>query len=185
MTSKKARPSGCCPPHDLQVQFADEFVRQTPGAVLVVGSLIYPGRLDWRVRHPKGVGVDMLAGEGVDVVADVELAPLPDRFAHIEVLSVLEHTQRPWKVAENLEAMLVEGGSIFVSVPWVWRNHSYPHDYWRFSHMTLPILFPSILWETIRYGVLGKLVANGRSPKTESGHLPKMELMAFGVKCGY
>lgn len=183
MTSKKARPSGCCPPCDIQTQFADEFVRQTPGPVLVVGSLIYPGRLDWRARHPNGVGVDMLAGDGVGVVANLEYSPLPETFAHIECLSVLEHTERPWKVAENLQEMLVEGGSIFVSVPWVWKYHGYPNDLWRFSHMTLPVLFPSIRWETVRYGVNGRLQESERSPKTgPEGHLPKMELFGFGVK---
>lgn len=169
---------------DLQERFAREFVRQSDGLVLVVGSAIYPGRPDWRLRHPVGIGADMQGGDGVDVVVDIEAEALPVQFAHIEALSVLEHTQRPWKVAENLIAMLRDGGSIFISVPWVWRFHGYPSDYWRFSHMTLPILFPKIDWKVHRYGVNGQLVESERSPKTDaSGNLPKMELMAFGVKC--
>lgn len=181
-----AKPSRTYLPVDLQERFAHQFVRQTPGPVLVVGSLIYPGRLAWRRRHPDGTGVDMLQGEGVDIVADIEDAPLPCKYAHIEVLSVLEHTRRPWIAADNLSSMLLDGGSIFLAVPWVWKFHSYPGDFWRFSHMTLPILFPSVRWECVRYGVNGALVESERSPKTgPEGHLPKMELMAFGVKCGY
>lgn len=183
MKSKVERPSERSSPDDLQVQFAREFVRQAEGPVLVVGSAIHPGRPDWRLRHPDGIGVDMLRGTGVDVVADIESAPLPTLFSHIECLSVLEHTQRPWKVAEHLTQMLRAGGSMFLSVPWVWRFHGYPSDYWRFSHMTLPILFPAIDWKVVRYAVNGTLVESERSPKTGAyGILPKMELMAFGVK---
>lgn len=181
-----AKPSGRSLPADLQERFAQEFVQQTPGPVLVVGSAIYAGRLNWRLRHPQGIGVDMLEDDGVDVVQNLEHAPLSAKFAHIEVLSVLEHTQRPWKVAANLETMLMEGGSIYVSVPWVWKYHGYPDDLWRFSHLTLPILFPTIIWMTVRYGVNGQLQESERSPKTgPEGHLPKMELFGFGVKCTF
>ena len=31
---------------------------------------------------------------------------------------------------------------MFLSVPWVWRFHGYPSDYWRFSPEALKFLFP-------------------------------------------
>lgn len=170
-------------PPDLQRQFRKEFVRQAPGPVLVIGSAIYEGRPNWRDWHPDGLGVDMLQGEGVDFVADLEIEPLSLVVSHIECVSVLEHVQRPWLMAGHIEKMLIDGGSFFLSVPWTWRFHGYPADYWRFSHLTLPILFPSIEWKDVRYGVNGKLTTSERMPKSQAGFLTKMELLGWGVKC--
>lgn len=167
----------------MQKFFRESYVQQTPGRVLVVGSKLYPTRPNWRDWQPDGLGVDMEAGDGVDFVANLEHGPLPKPFEHIECTSVLEHTQRPWKAAENIERMLVHGGSIFLSVPWVWNFHGYPQDLWRFSHLTLPILFPSIDWKVIRYAHGDVLTDSERSPKKKDGLLPKTQVMGWGIKC--
>lgn len=168
------------PPRDMQAVFRKQYVSQTIGRVLVVGSKLYPTRPNWRDWHPDGFGVDMQEGEGVDFVADLERAPLPQKFSHIECVSVLEHTQRPWLVAQNIEAMLRPMGSLFLSVPWCWNFHAYPNDLWRFSHLTLPILFPSIQWRDVRYAHGEVLTESERSPKGDG--LPKTQVMGWGVK---
>lgn len=170
-------------PRDLQAIFRKQFVQQTPGRVLVVGSKVYPGRPDWRLTHPDGVGVDMEDGPGVNVVANLERGPLRgEKFAHIECVSVLEHSTKPWVLAANLEKMLLPGGSIFISAPWVWRYHGYPQDLWRFSHHALPVLFPSITWTTVRYRCGDELTESERTPKNDSGLLSRMEVLATGIK---
>lgn len=168
---------------DLQAAFRDAYVPANPaGPVFVIGSKIYPGREDWRNRFPTGFGVDIERGEGVDLVRDMDDIPLPFLAGHVECTSVMEHTRRPWLFAENVQRSMAPGATIFLSVPWVWRYHGYPFDYWRFSHLTLPILFPRIEWRVVKYAVNDQFTDSPRMPKMRDGLMAKMQLMAFGVR---
>ena len=85
----------------------------------------------------------MQEGEGVDLVLDLEES-LPEglgTFAHVECMSVLEHSKRPWLLAANPEQLMEPGATIFVSVPFIWRFHGYPSDYFRLTPEALPVLF--------------------------------------------
>lgn len=166
--------------------FETAYVRPKPGRALVVGSRVYSGRPDRRILYVEAVGLDMQAGDGVDLVADLEEAPAPGApFAHADCVSVLEHSRRPWLLAENLERSLEPGGTLFVTVPFVWRVHGYPSDYWRFTPAGLRQLFRGITWECLRYansklfseehGVAGEQVADWT-------HLPRTEVYGFGVR---
>lgn len=94
----------------------------------------------------KYVGVDIKAGKGVDVVADLSKTVPDGDFDLVICCSVLEHTPDPWGMARNLTKALRPGGALYVSVPWVWRYHAYPDDYWRFSWRGIETLFPEIRW---------------------------------------
>lgn len=156
------------------------------GRALVVGSKVYGNKLDRRTLYPGAVGVDMIEGDGVDVVHDLE-EPLPaalGQFDHIDCVSVLEHVRRPWRMAENLEAALVDGGTLLVCVPFCWRLHAYPSDYWRMTAEALEVLFPSIEWQARKY------LVNGKARKMVPGKLDvngqwmaRAELVGMGVKC--
>ena len=173
--------------HGDQVALVAEFEHEhTPraGRTLLVGSRVYPGRQDRRALYADCVGVDMLDGEGVDVVANLEEPSDIGLFDHIECCSVLEHTPRPWVLAENLQNMLVQGGTLYVAVPFIWRPHAYPSDFWRFTKEALPLLFPAISWEEREYcswrrqseGKLPGVKVNGHP------HYARTELLGFGVK---
>lgn len=123
----------------------EKLIQPKAGRTLIVGSRIYNGKEDRRKRYPDAIGVDMSPGEGVDVVADLE-RPLGERFAHIECMSVLEHCKRPWLMTASLEKMLEPGGTIFVTVPFIWRRHGYPDDYFRFTVAGVKCLFERIKW---------------------------------------
>jgi hypothetical protein len=51
--------------------------------------------------------------------------------------------------AANIEAMLREGGALFISVPWIFPFHGYPNDYFRFSPEGVRLLFPGIRWTKV------------------------------------
>lgn len=132
-------------------QFEKLHVRPNPGRTLIVGSQVYRDKEDRRGRYPDVLGIDMLAGPGVDRVLDLE-EDLPNDlglFDHVECMSVLEHSRRPWLLAANLERLMAPGATIFVSVPFVWRIHGYPNDYWRLTPEGVRALFPSIEWESL------------------------------------
>jgi len=158
--------------------------RPVPGRALVVGSKQYDDKPDRRALYEDGFGVDIEDGPGVDWVHDME-QPLPaelGKFAHVDCVSVLEHVQRPWKMAESIEACLMEGGSILISVPFVWRLHAYPSDYWRMTAEALPILFPSVEWRTRKYLVNGRFRKLVPGMQNHGAWLARAELIAYGVK---
>lgn len=150
MKSKVEKRSAICSTVD---EFERQYVKPKPGKVLVVGSHIYATRTDRRARYPNAVGVDMVAGDGVDHVVNLEdkvpfyLGP----FSHIDCISVLEHSRRPWLLAQNIEYLLHKGNTLYLQVPFVWRIHSYPDDYWRMSVAGVRALFPSIEWKALQY----------------------------------
>ena len=135
------------------------------------------------------LGVDMLPGDGVDRVLDLE-EPLPDdigTFSHVECLSVLEHSRRPWKLAANLQRLLRDGGTFHVSAPFVWRVHGYPSDYFRFTREGVRSLFDRIAWVRLAYAHVD-LKHNDLQDAVElpepGGHpyFARCEVVGFGVK---
>ena len=158
-----------------------------PGRTLIVGSNLYDtGKEDRRKRYNFVVGVDAQDGPGVDVVADLEgkIPPSLACFNHIECTSVLEHSKRPWLLASNLERMLPSQGTIFLAVPFVWRVHNYPADYWRFTRDGVLQLFPNIRWHELTYAHY-KIDAKGKVPKLTANNHPylgRCEVLGFGER---
>lgn len=137
----------------------DRIVTQAKGPVLQIGSrasVVDLKAANWRNRFAAlpFVGLDIQAGDNVDVVADIagEFRTLRDRlktfqFGTIICSHVLEHVRQPWLAARNIERLLAPGGLLFVQVPWVQAYHPFPEDYWRFSFSGITALF-----EGIRFG---------------------------------
>ena len=165
--------------------FERQFVRPRQGRTLIVGSRVYPGRVDRRGLYENAEGWDALPGDGVDRVINLENEiPSVEQFAHIECVSVLEHTKRPWLLARNIEQLLRVGGTLYLTVPFIWRVHSYPDDFWRFTVSGVRALFSSMRWDSICYSHL-ELTESIKSPgATLHGHtyLPRTEVCAFGVR---
>jgi len=135
-------------------QFESLYVKIRKDArVLVAGSRLYPTRQDRRKLYRNVLGVDMVPGVGVDRVVNLEEPLPPDlgKFDHIDCISVLEHARRPWLLAANLERLLAIDGTIFVQVPFVWRVHGYPSDFWRFTEDAVRILLPAIKWVALQF----------------------------------
>lgn len=169
-------------------RFEGRYVRPAPGRTLIVGSRVYDGKSDRRALYPEAVGVDMLEGPGVDRVLNLE-DDLPadlGQFAHVECLSVLEHSARPWLLAANIERVMVKGATFYLSVPFVWRVHGYPGDYWRFTADAVRVLFPGIRWAELRYAS-DRLRPDTYLKAVELGeeahpHFPRCEVLGFGVR---
>lgn len=163
-------------------------MRPKSGRVLIVGSMVVHDKPDRRLLFDDALGVDMRAGPGVDLVHDFE-QPIPSdlvgAFDHVECMSVLEHTARPWLVAENVIRAMRIGASLFVSVPFVWRVHGYPDDFWRMTANGVRALFGSaILWDSVRYCAETLITPGEKLPAVKIGndhpYLPRMETAAFG-----
>lgn len=173
--------------HSLDIFIANsKWYKPEPGRTLIAGSQLYEGSVDRRGDF-KGevVGVDAYPGEGVDHVHDLE-EPLPfGYFDHVHCCSVLEHVSRPWLAAHNLQQCLRVGGTILLAVPFTWRVHGYPDDYFRFTASGVRSLFPDIRWLELSYLLSdGTLAAKPRAKRSDAGgvFLERSEVVGFGVK---
>lgn len=133
---------------EAQLRFGQAFLPKRPESVIEIGSKDYGNTASFRELYPDAryIGVDISPGKGVDIVIDLTEGKLLDQFDVGICCSVLEHTPRPWKMADSITAMICSGGSLYVSVPWVQRWHAYPDDYWRISHSGIKALFPDFEW---------------------------------------
>jgi len=145
--------------------FLERHLSRVDGPVIEIGSKDYGSTASFRdlYRGAEYVGADLEAGKGVDVVVDLTegLGGLGEgRFALAICCSVLEHTPRPWVMAENIIRLLRPGGMLYLSVPWVWRYHAYPDDYFRFSPRAVQSLFPGLEWQQAAYStsMAGELI---------------------------
>lgn len=167
--------------------FERRFVRPKRGRTLIVGSKLYEGREDRRALYEDAYGVDMLPGDGVDLVLNLEGA-LPDglgKFAHVECMSVLEHSKQPWKLAKNIVRLMEPGGTIHLSAPFVWRVHNFPNDFFRYTKDGIRSLFPGVNWLQLAYAH-EELKFNDMVPVLDKGnghpHLPRTEVLGWGIR---
>lgn len=168
------------------MKFQAKWIGLAQGRALVVGSKCYGDKPDRRKLYRKAIGIDLEEGEGVDYIHDLE-RPLPKsfgKFDHVDCFSVMEHCKRPWLMAANIEEALKKDGTILFAVPFVWRLHGYPSDYYRFTAHALPILFPNIKWLARGYAVGDKVRKIVPGKDDEYGKwLQRAETVAVGVKC--
>lgn len=175
-------------------------VPSVDGPVLEVGAKNYGNTSTFRdlyVGQPY-VGIDMQDGEGVDRVVDLTqgTGELPiSHFALVICCSVLEHTPKPWVFAQNLELLVRPAGTLYICVPWVWRYHPYPDDYFRYSWRAIESLFPCFTWSHVLYstnvadefvpaeaGTDNQLAYYRPFGKSKRKYLPYLQLCMLGTK---
>jgi SAM-dependent methyltransferase len=117
-----------------------------------------------------------------DVVASADLLPLADACADAALLTqVLEHVPDPAAVLGEVARTLRPGGSLFMTVPFVWELHELPYDYWRYTPASLERLLAGAGFREIAiearndcFTTLAQLMRNvqwamGRAPDGRDG----------------
>ena len=88
------------------------------------------------------IGVDMRKGTGVDRVINGEKLPFKNNsFDLILCLETLEHAEKPWVIAKEIERVLSKKGAMIVSSHQNMYIHKHPSDYFRFTPYGLSSLF--------------------------------------------
>lgn len=126
------------PYHRLQARFFELLREQPAGPALEVGARARSGTVR-RQLFPPGtgyIGMDILAGENVDVVGDAHaLGDLfgPETFAAVLSISVFEHLLMPWKVVLEMNKVMRTGGLALIATHHTFPLHETPWDFFRFS----------------------------------------------------
>ena len=87
----------------------------------------------------------------VDVWADLtEALPFPDDYANTIVsFQVMEHLPEPIGFLSECFRILMPGGRIIVTVPFMWGIHEEPQDYYRYTRYGLQYLLGKAGFENI------------------------------------
>jgi hypothetical protein len=141
-----------------QLWFIQTHIEEFEGPYLEVGSKDYGSTQNIRSLFSSEetyIGVDISEGKGVDLVVDftddfdiIDQRLGGKRFGSIFCFSVMEHCEQPFKMAENMTCLLKTDGRLCISVPFSWKFHGYPCDYWRFTHEGVKKLFPKLYFDS-------------------------------------
>lgn len=76
------------------------------------------------------VSTEIYPSVSTDVLCVGEDLPFEDdQFDQVMALAVLEHTKRPWQVAQEMCRVLKPGGTVLIDYPFLQPVHGYPHHY--------------------------------------------------------
>lgn len=104
------------------------------GKTLDVGSAQGP----YKNFFPNRVSTDIVAGEGVAVVADVHSLPFKDgEFETVLCTEALEHFYNPFQAVAEMRRVLKKGGTLILTTRFIFPLHETPHDYFRFTEYGL------------------------------------------------
>jgi SAM-dependent methyltransferase len=91
-----------------------------------------------------------------DIVAPLDSLPVKDAsFEGVLTTQVLEHVSRPADVLAELHRVLVPGGRIWLTVPFVGELHEEPHDFYRYTPYSLRSLLEAAGFTDVRVDPLG------------------------------
>jgi len=86
-------------------------------------------------------------GNGVDLLFDITKGvPARNYFNTVICTDTFEHVDKPWLAAKNIEASMKPKAKIYFSIPFSWRYHKHPKDYWRMTPDAIRVLFKHIKW---------------------------------------
>jgi SAM-dependent methyltransferase len=183
--------------------FLSRALPRADGPVLEVGSKDYGNTTTFRdvFTGDEYMGIDLSPGKDVDRVLDLAAGTGDLRDGHFALAiccSVLEHVRRPWDMAANITRLLRPGGALYVAVPWVWRYHPYPDDYFRFSWRGIAEIFPGIQWRRMTYsttvpdeffditgdgqGIDNALAKYAETPQGQRKYLPYLQVHMLGIR---
>ena len=134
--------------------FIKDFVKDKEiKTVLDVGAQDINGSVkDALPKVERYVGVDMLAGKGVEVVLnghelvkffkESEQSAYPKEYDLVTCCETLEHDNKFWLTVENMKQMVKPGGYLLITVPSInFFKHDFPHDYYRFTEEAVKEMF--------------------------------------------
>lgn len=112
-------------------------------SILVIGAGDKVGFYNKMFKNSLVITSDIHLQFSPDLVFDAHQIPFKDdSFDLIIASQVLEHTFKPWQVANELERVIKKEGYLLVETPFNFPYHSPPYDFFRFTFTGLRSLFP-------------------------------------------
>lgn len=125
------------------------------GPVVELGSFYtpaYQALSDLRPYFPdqEYIGCDIRRGPGVDLIEDAQNLSFPDKsVGTLLMFELLEHLPQPQKAIAEARRVLNDDGVLALSVPFHYRLHGFPSDYWRFTASGIHTLLSAFPQKTV------------------------------------
>ena len=109
------------------------------GPVVEIGAYYMPGMNALCDLRPlfsgrQFIGCDIRSGPGVDRLEDAHnLSFASESVGSVLMFEILEHLPYPARAVDEAFRVLRPDGLLAVSVPFTYRLHGFPTDYWRFT----------------------------------------------------
>lgn len=185
--------------YSLRRQHVDEFVTRQLSSLPAGSRLLDLGGVKRGQRGRSRPALErfdvtvanIVTDKGLDVRADAAWLPLASAsFPLVLCSEVLEHVRNPVAVVQQIERVLQPGGSVLITVPFLFRQHADPADYgrytewfWRetlqdFGFADIAIekqgLFGSVLADMLRHWWQQRLVEGSRARRLQRWLLPRL-----------
>lgn len=128
--------------YSIRRSYVDKFLLKNVAGI-AVGSLILDlggqkynkrGYFDLEKINSKIVYLNISKSKGTDIQADASTIPIKENcFDAVICCELLEHIQDPIVVLIQIKRVLKKGGKLFLTVPFLYRIHSDPYDYGRYT----------------------------------------------------
>ena len=131
----------------IMAYFADQYIRSEM-SVLDVGSKDING--SYRELFNNYTGLDIEAGNNVDIVVDHYNWDLPDGFFDAIVSGqTFEHIKFFWITLKEMDRVLKPDGLVCIIAPAEYARHRYPVDCWRFFQDGMKAMAEWVDWEIL------------------------------------
>jgi SAM-dependent methyltransferase len=125
----------------LNGHFLQSLRHEVNGVLLDLGAGNRPYEVWYSQLCATHVSCDFESLPGLSTQAVGEALPFADSsFGTVIATEVLEHTLNIEAVMEEIHRVLQPGGSVFITVPFMYPVHEAPFDHWRFTHHGLVVL---------------------------------------------
>jgi hypothetical protein len=125
--------------------FLQLLAKDPDGLLLEIGSRARSGFVRRELfPYMRYLGIDILAGENVDIVCDAHEMASHIPHGSIDAVfctSTFEHILMPWKVAIEMNKIMRIGAAGYIRTHQSIGMHDLPWDYWRFSDTAWPAIF--------------------------------------------
>ena len=155
--------------------------------VLEVGSRMTSPGAWWIVNRDlaqgQWLGIDMQAGDGVDLVADIHNLPadFDGRFTGVLCSEVLEHVARPWVALPKLRAAMKPGGWLIVTTLFAFPEHGFPDDFYRYSRSGLKLLLEDAGFTNVQTEYAGAVALELNDHGERGMQRSELPMHVFGI----
>ncbi len=173
----------------LETALVRQLLQHSSGALLDIGcgDMPYRSYVESKVSEYDGLDIEPRSASVKYLTSATNMGSVPSA-AYDTVLSteVLEHVERPRRVAIEIARVLRPGGTAIVSVPFLGRLHEEPRDFFRYTRHGLAEMFTSAGLEVQTIEETGSVASFlGHQVSTAlvglTWHVPLLKWIAFGV----